>query len=63
MAGIAGQRGRTQSWRCLMERRRIAYRDSLTGRFLTKKQFDRKDPATVERQKIRMGRPTRRRSR
>ncbi len=39
-----------------MVRRRTAYRDSKTGRFLAKKQFERKDPAKVERERIRIGR-------
>ena len=39
-----------------MVERRTAYRDSKTGRFLAKKQFERKDPATVERERIRIGR-------
>jgi hypothetical protein len=35
--------------------RRTAYRDSKTGEFLTKKQFERKKPSTVEKERIRIG--------
>lgn len=31
---------------------RWLYRDSLTGRFISKDEFDRRDPATTEREKI-----------
>lgn len=37
-------------------RRRIAYRDSKNGRFLSKKQAARKNPATVEKERLRVGR-------
>lgn len=37
-------------------RRRTVYRDSLNGRFISKKQAARKHPATVEKERVRVGR-------
>lgn len=36
-------------------KRRIAYRDSKTGRFLSKKQAAKKNQATVEKERLRVG--------
>lgn len=33
--------------------RRWLYRDSLTGRFLSKEEFARRDPATTQKEKVR----------